>query len=60
MLKSPNPTQMLKSIIGNDKQKLGVLNQLQTMTKEEQAQKIADLCNEKGISLDQLKKILGK
>lgn len=60
MLKSPNPTQMLKSIIGNDQQKLGVLNQLQTMTKEEQAQKIADLCNEKGISLDQLKKILGK
>lgn len=60
MLKSPNPTQMLKSMIGNDQQKLGVLNQLQTMTKEEQAQKIADLCNEKGISLDQLKKILGK
>ena len=33
-------------------------NQFQTKNKQEQAQIIADLCNEKGISKDDLSKII--
>ena len=35
------------------------VNQFQNLSREQQAQKIADVCNKNGISLDQLKSIYG-
>lgn len=41
----------------NTNQKQNV-NQFQTMSKEQQAQQIAELCNSKGISKEELQKIV--
>lgn len=38
---------------------MGLLNQMQGLSREELAQKTADYCNENGINLDQLKGMLG-
>ena len=40
----------------NQKQQV---NQVQNLSKEEQAQKIADKCNELGITKEQLQEIIG-
>ncbi len=46
---------MLQNQIKNNPQAQNLLGQIQKMSPEQQAQKIADLCNEKGITIDQLK-----
>ena len=53
---STNPMQMLMGILNpNQKQQL---NQFKGLNNQEQAEKIAQLCNEKGISKEQLQEIL--
>lgn len=59
MMKSPNPMEMVKNLIGNNNQAMQMYNQLQGMTKEQQAEQIANLCNQNGISKEQLKQLFG-
>ena len=58
VLKSQNPMQMISNLVGGNPQYINMFSQMQNMSKEQQAQELADLCNEKGITLDQLKSIL--
>ena len=60
VLKSQNPMQMISNLVGGNPQYINMYNQMQNMSKEQQAQKLADLCNQKGITLDQLKNVLGR
>ena len=53
---SSNPTSLLMSMLNpNQKQ---VANQFQNKSKQEQAEAIAKLCNEKGITKEQLQTII--
>lgn len=54
--KSSNPMAMLKGMLTNN-QKQSV-NQFQNKSKEEQAEEIAKLCNEKGIDKKQFQQII--
>lgn len=53
---STNPTQMLMGML-NSNQKQQV-NQMQGLNNQEQAQKVADKCNELGITKEQLQGII--
>ncbi len=54
--KSTNPLQMMMGMLNpNQKQQT---NQFQNKSKEEQAQMIADICNQKGISKNDLAQII--
>ena len=53
---STNPMGMMMNML-NSNQKTQA-NQFQSKSKEEQAQMIADICNEKGISKEDLNKII--
>ena len=51
-----NPMQMLMGMLtGNQKQ---TVNQFQMKNKEQQAEEIAKMCNEKGITKEQLQSII--
>ena len=54
--KSTNPMQMMMNLLNTSQKEQA--NQFQTKSKQEQAQMIADLCNQKGISKDDLSKII--
>ena len=52
-----NPMAMMMGLLNpNQKQQV---NQMQNLSKEQQAEKIAQLCNEKGITKEQLQSIIG-
>lgn len=53
---STNPLQMMMNMLNTSQKEQA--NQFQMKNKQEQAQTIADLCNQKGISKDDLKKII--
>ena len=52
---APNKEKMLNSMVAPQQQ--DQVNQFQNLNKEQQASKIAEICNQNGISLDQLKSI---
>lgn len=52
-----NPMQMLMGLL-NPSQKQQV-SQMQGLSKEQQAERIASICNEKGITKEQLQAIIG-
>ena len=54
--KSSNPMAMLMSMLTGNQQ--NTVNQFQNKSKEEQAEEIAKICNEKGIDKQQLQSIL--
>ena len=53
---STNPMAMMMGLL-NPSQKQQV-NQIQGLNKEQQAEKIAEVCNEKGITKEQLQSII--
>ena len=53
---APNKKQMLNSMVNPQQQEQ--VNQFQNLNKEQQAQRIADKCNELGISKEQLQGII--
>ena len=57
LMTSSNPMQMLMGMLtGNQKQ---AINLFQNKTSQEQAEQIAKMCNEKGITKEQLQNIMG-
>lgn len=56
MMKSNNPMQLMMSLL-NPQQKQTV-NQFQNQSNEKQAEEIAKLCNEKGITKQQLQQMV--
>ena len=57
MGKSTNPMALMMSMLNpNQKQQL---NQMQSMSKQQQAEEVARICNEKGITKEQLQTIIG-
>ena len=57
MMNASNPMSMLTGMLNpNQKQQA---NQFQNKTTQEQAEEIARICNEKGISKEQLQSIIG-
>ena len=56
MMNAKNPMQMLMGMIPQNQQ--GLVSQFQGMNKQEQAERIAKICNEKGITKDQLASII--
>lgn len=53
---STNPMTMLMGMLNPSQKQL--VNQFQSKSKEEQAQAIADICNSKGISKEDLSKMM--
>ena len=53
---STNPLQMTMNSLNQNQTQM--TNQFKNKTKEEQAKLIADLCNEKGITKEELNKII--
>ena len=51
-----NPMQMLMSLLNPNQKQL--VNQFQNKPNEQQAEEIAKLCNEKGITKEQLQQIM--
>ena len=55
---SNNPIQMIMGMLPNQNQKTIFSNLANSRTNEERAQKIADLCNQNGITKEQLAQAL--
>lgn len=55
---SSNPMAMLMGMLNPSQKQLA--NQFQNKTTQEQAEEIARICNEKGITKEQLQTIMGK
>ena len=55
---SNNPLQMIMGMLPNQNQKTIFSNLANSKTDEERAQKIADLCNQNGITKEQLEQAL--
>ena len=53
---SSNPMNFLMSMLNPNQKQLA--NQFQNKTKEQQAQEIADFCNQNGISKEQLQNLM--
>lgn len=58
-MKSNNPMGMVQNLTKNNPQAQNMMAQLQKMTPEQQAQQVADYCNQNNINIEQLKKMLG-
>lgn len=58
MMASNNPVQLASSLL--NPQQRQILSQFQNLSNEQQAQKIADLCNQKGITKDQLAQLINQ
>ena len=56
MMKSSNPMQMLVGMLTPNQKQL--VNNFQNQTNEKQAEEIARMCNEKGITKEQLATII--
>ena len=54
LMKSQNPTAMIMNMLPNQNLKTTFSNLMESKTDEERAQKIADICNQNGITKQQL------
>ena len=57
LAKATNPQQMLMGMLNPNQMQL--LNQFKGKNNQQQAEEIARLCNEKGISKDDLQRLMG-
>lgn len=58
-MKTQDPIQALRNMVGNNPRLNGLLNQLESLTPEQQKSKLNEIMNNMGISEDQMKKFLG-
>ena len=58
LMKSTNPTQMLMNTLNPNQQQM--VNQFQNKSDIEKAEQIAKICNEKGLSKEDLQNIINR